>query len=68
MVWTYVSIVGHGLNASLVELCHGVVWMLLPILFPQSFLLEVFPGSLPLDQGDPKQRNKKKESSEWTDV
>lgn len=56
LVWTYVSIVGHGLSSSLDELGHWVVWVLLPELLPLSLLLQGLPGSLPLDQGHPTDR------------
>lgn len=53
--WTHISIVGHGLSTGL-ELGHRVGGIHPPVLVPQSFLLQVLPGRLPLDQGHPAHR------------
>lgn len=48
---TYVSIIRHGLvghGEPVVELGHGIVRVLLPVLLPQTLFLQDLPGSLTL--------------------
>ena len=54
---TYIGVICHGLSANsktVIELGHGVVWVLELVLLPQALLLQEFPGCLTPLQRDPR--------------
>lgn len=63
LIWTYVGVIGHRLSTSLDKLGHWVIWVLLPVLIPQSFLMQGLPCCLSLDQRKPSHTTKSMKNS-----